>query len=245
MPDRRLRDHAHADTDTDIDTDESDDEGIADDDDQYAPLLGRYNWHIHVPGLRGLWEWRLYPVRRRRRRRQHQLRRSQEKWEWDYPLSRWRSKVLVMLEAAWRFFSSILLRNNKKKGGAGTGRQRDVVVVEYENNGGVYRYTEDGSDCLSEDERARKEAREMEHRERVEGRREWLAGIGHFMGSFFGVGSKERDRDSVIVIEVRGSHSQQVRESAERSGVSSVIGAFRRRRRSVVDEEMVAEVAGT
>ncbi|KAK4445379.1 hypothetical protein QBC34DRAFT_164894 [Podospora aff. communis PSN243] len=75
---------------------ESDNTG--DEETQYAHLFNRWTWHTHIPYVRRLWEWKLYKIRRQK----HLMRRSQEGMEWDYPLSRWRYRIVWVFRGLGR-----------------------------------------------------------------------------------------------------------------------------------------------
>lgn len=139
-------------------------ENTGDDDREYSHLFGRWDWHSHIPGVRRLWEWKLYKVRRETR---HRMRRSQERYEWDYPLSRWRHRLASMFRGRrkWR----LVPRREKKK------------RMDWE------------SDCGSEDERAKNGELGVEHQARVEGRKRWA---GEVMGRVVGWVGLEWDSSS-------------------------------------------------
>ncbi|GAB1309927.1 Ankyrin repeat protein [Madurella fahalii] len=139
-----------------------------DDDNEYAQLFSRWRWHKHVPGIRWFWKWKLYEVRSVRRagsRQQHRLRKGQEKWEWDYPLRRWRGRTYGAVGrflAKWRSWTARLtLDGGGSEPGLKTYRQ----------------YVGEDRECQSDDERMRRDMKEMLHRERVQRRRTWIAGL--------------------------------------------------------------------
>lgn len=185
------------------------DEG--DDDNEYAQLFSRWRWHRHIPGVRWFWKWKLYEVRSLRRagsRRQHRLRKGQEKWEWDYPVRRWRERISRSIE---RFATK--RRALGRSGLLGTVGKSEPGPKMYYREG-------DDLECRSEDERMRRDMKQVLHRERVQGRRAWLAGL-------FGLKSLGRidgDGGSVVVANDRV--------------VSSWMATFRKRRCRERDVEM-------
>ncbi|KAK0744290.1 hypothetical protein B0T21DRAFT_280288 [Apiosordaria backusii] len=144
---RRQRD------DDDSSDDESDDMSI-DDENDYAPIFRRWRFHTHVPGLRKLWLWKLYPVSQPPGH--HHLSKAQEDFEWDYPLRRWRDATR---EKVTLFITSWMA--DKKEKNAHDSKHKSGA---------------DDEECFSEDERHRSQTEEMEHRERVEERKDWLRG---------------------------------------------------------------------
>ncbi|KAK0673165.1 hypothetical protein QBC41DRAFT_352872 [Cercophora samala] len=138
---------------TDDSSDEESDDMSIDDDNDYAPIFRRFRFHTHVPGLRKLWLWKLYPVSQPPAH--HQVSKAQEDFEWDYPLRRWRD---VTKERVTLFIASW-------KSGKNEARTRDLKHNH-----------PDDDECFSEDERHRSQTEELEHRERVEERKNWLKG---------------------------------------------------------------------
>jgi hypothetical protein len=205
----------------------SESENTGDDDREYSHLFGRWDWHSHIPGVRRLWEWNLYKVRRETR---HRMRRSQERYEWDYPLSRWRHRLASAFRGRmkWR-----LARRRQKK-----------------------EKTDLDTDCGSEDEWVKNNELGAEHHGRVEGRKrlagevlervvgwvglEWdssssSSGGSSSGGSITGAGGSGASSGD-------GEDSQarwvRVRERARRiSLVGRIPSGFRRRERTA-DEEM-------
>ncbi|KAK4677382.1 hypothetical protein QC764_405710 [Podospora pseudoanserina] len=138
--------------DDDSSDEESDDLSI-DDDNDYAPIFRRFRFHTHVPGLRKLWLWKLYPVSQPPAH--HHLSKAQEDFEWDYPLRRWRDvtrEKMAVYVASWK-------ANQLQKKGHGSRHNHP-----------------DEDECFSEDERHRSQTEELEHRERVDERKDWLRG---------------------------------------------------------------------
>ncbi|KAK3339981.1 hypothetical protein B0T25DRAFT_366332 [Lasiosphaeria hispida] len=133
-----------------------------DDNHEYAPIFSRWRWHTRIPWVRRLWLWNLYEVRRSR----HRVRSSQEEWEWDYPLRRWRSQTFGRLKT--RVKKWWVLR--------GVEKAVDKGLLEPEEGREYLRKTWD-AECWSEDERMLRGTREDEHRDRVKGRKKWLAGL--------------------------------------------------------------------
>ncbi|KAK4194328.1 hypothetical protein QBC40DRAFT_188426 [Triangularia verruculosa] len=138
--------------DDDDSSDEEWDDMSIDDENDYAPIFRRWRFHTHVPGLRKLWLWKLYPVSKPPAH--HHLNKAQEDFEWDYPLRRWRD---VTTERATLFIQSW------------KADRKDKNVQEAK-----HRHGPDDDECFSEDERHRSQTEEVEHRERVEERKDWL-----------------------------------------------------------------------
>lgn len=210
---------AQAREDTDSSS-ESEDSG--DDDQRYARLLGRWEFNSHIPGIRRLWEWKLYKVRQKTR---HRMRRSQEEYEWDYPLSRWRRRL------------ASVFRGRKK--------------WRLKRRGGKKEKTDLDSDCGSEDEKAKNNELGAEHEARVKGRKMWA---GEVLGRVVGwVGLEWDSGRSSSGSSISGSSSTsgspsgassidgedgqarwvRVRERARRiASVGRIPSGFRRRERN-------------
>jgi len=206
----------------------SESENTGDDDREYSHLFGRWDWHSHIPGVRRLWEWKLYKVRRATG---HRMRRSQERYEWDYPLSRWRHRVASAFRGRkkWR-----LARRRQKK-----------------------EKTDLDTDCGSEDERAKNNELGAEHHGRVEGRKRWAREVMERVVGWVGLewdrsssssGSSSGGGGSITsgggsgVSGGDGEDGQarwvRVRERARRIALVGRIPSGFRRRESTVDEEM-------
>jgi len=192
----------------------SDSEATVDDDREYALLFRRWNWHTRIPYIRRLWEWKLYTVRRQR----HRMRRSQEGVEWDYPLSRWRYGVIWRLHRAWRHQRKV--KGGRKKNGIGeNARAREE------------------DECVSDDEKARNYELGLEHRGRMNLRREMVADAARAVGAWFGYMGGDRRRKGEDGEEEGGEEVEQLGVDTQQGVLPSLRSVFRRRQR-VVDEEM-------
>ncbi|KAK0713751.1 hypothetical protein B0T26DRAFT_873806 [Lasiosphaeria miniovina] len=211
----------------------------------YAPLFNRWRWHSRIPGLRRLWLWGPYEVPPERR---HNL-RSQEQVEFDYPLHRLRHRVPYFLRNS--------LRPSREPEGPrysfyndGDG-QHDDGGDNYDYD---YNYDDDGDGngegndssgngdgddytCHSIDERARREELEMEHHERVQERKDWLAslfGIRSSTSKSRGPRDGEAGEDAASTT---GGDNAALPESAGPGVPSLVAGMFRKRNRQAGHDE--------
>lgn len=199
------------------DTESSESEDSGDDDDRYSRLLGKWEWNRHIPVVRRLWEWKLYRVRQRAR---HRIRRSQEEFEWDYPLSRWRRRL------------ASLFRGRKKWRLKRRGARKEKTDLDL--------------DCGSGDEKTKNEELGAEHKARVEGRKRW---VGEVVGRVVGWVGLEWDSGSSSSGSSRASGSPsgassivgvdgqgrwvRARERAKRiASVGRIPSGFRRRGRN-------------
>ncbi|KAK3389995.1 hypothetical protein B0H63DRAFT_106260 [Podospora didyma] len=232
--------------------DDGDDESGRDEEDyerealraRYASLLSKWRWHTHIPGVRRLWLWKLYPVSRSKR---HRL-RSQEQWEWDYPLRRlrgidfslfWKNNSQPVAESYWSKHG-----DNDDGGDAPSSHEEENSEDEGEVAYGREIEANDGEDseCHSIDERARRETIELEHNDRVQERKNWL-------GSLFGQrkhGKESRHGDEVEWDEGRSQEGGRASPDAATGATpeassfgASLAGMFRKRNKQAeLDEEM-------
>jgi len=146
------------------------------------------------------------------------MRRSQEGVEWDYPLSRWRYGVIWRLRRAWR-------------------RQRKVKGGRKKNGIGENARAREEDECVSDDEKARNYELGLEHRGRMNLRREMVADAARAVGAWFGYMGGDRRRKGEDGEEEGGEEVEQLGVDTQQGVLPSLRSVFRRRQR-VVDEEM-------
>jgi len=256
---------------TDDDDSDTESEGTNDDDNEYAPLLNRWRWHTHIPGVRRLWLWKLYKVKSPpaiggTRTLWHRMRRSEEKWEWDYPLSRWRARTIGKVRLR---FDKIVMARERRRDKARNGdkmmeegrnsigaRDREPPPPPYDH-GYYHRHSEvereaRDEECNSEDERSRRGGLEAGHKERVEERKEWIADIGssarNVLGGWLGRhvedGGKKHDTEDGER-RAPGEHDVSATGGSGRGSPSLITAIFRRRRSErMPDEEMGVDRRG-